>query len=139
MLSSKLIFLSILGVLAIVASTNAECCLCSDYGTCNDQTTCGYPPNFCCAHGSCNIFCCDCDGGCRTGLEAKQSDNATHLEFLSKIDKDSSGDVDFQEFENFNVENNMPQNMLIYTIFTLLDKDEDGHISAKEFDMANLK
>ena len=137
MLSSKIVLLSVLGVLAIVAYTNAECCPCSNSGFCSDNTVCGTYPNFCCAHGNCNIFCCNCDGGCRTGLEAKQDDNAT--EFLSQIDKDSSGDVDLQEFENFNIKYNMPKNMLIYTIFTLLDENEDGHISAKEFNTANLK
>ena len=137
MLSSKIIFLSVLGVLAIVASTDAECCGCSFNKRCMDGTSCGFTS--CCAYGSCNIFCCNCDGGCRTpGLEfeAKQNDNATHFEFLSIIDKDSSGDVDLQEFENFSMQ--MPQNMLVYTIFTLLDENEDGHISAKEFEMANL-
>ena len=98
-----------------------------------------YARTICVVTGPCNIFCCNCDGGCRTpGLEfeAKQNDNATHFEFVSIIDKDSSDDVDLQEFENFNVQ--MPKNMLVYTIFTLLDENKDGHISAKEFEMANL-
>lgn len=138
MLSSKIIFLSVLGVLAIVASTNADCCPCHSLThECKDRTSCGYIPNLCCGHGKCNFFCCNCEGGCRKhddSLEAEQSDNTT---FWSIVDKDSSGDVDYEELENFSVD--MPQNMLIYTIFTLLDENKDDHISAEEFDKSNLK
>ena len=130
----SIIFLSVLGVLAIVGSTNADCCPCDSLtDTCNDGTSCGSIPNICCGHGPCDIFCCNCGGGCRKYSE-EESDNETGLEFLSMVDKDSSHDVDLQEFENFSAD--MPQNMLIYTIFTLLDENKDGHISAKEFDTA---
>ena len=38
MVSSKIIFLSVLGVLAIVASTDAACCHCPLNGLCVDTT-----------------------------------------------------------------------------------------------------
>ena len=64
------------------------------------------------------MYCCNCLG-CWENLKA---DNATHTDFLSEIDKDSSDDVDLQEFEKFNSQ--MPQNMLVYVIFTLLDENK---------------
>ena len=55
------------------------------------------------------------------------------------MDENSSGDVDLQEFDNFNEKNNVPRNSLVYTIFTLLDENRDGHLTDKEFNAANLK
>ena len=49
MVSSKIIFLSVLGVLAIVASTDAACCHCPTYGLCVDGTHCG--STSCCGRG----------------------------------------------------------------------------------------
>lgn len=58
MRSLSVILLSLLGTAATVA---AECC--SSPATCLDGTKSDIWS--CCAYGSCNIFCCNCDGGCR--------------------------------------------------------------------------
>lgn len=33
---------------------------------CDSQTILGHNGNYCCGVGPCNIFCCNCDYGCRT-------------------------------------------------------------------------
>ncbi|KAF1847617.1 uncharacterized protein K460DRAFT_279871 [Cucurbitaria berberidis CBS 394.84] len=48
-------------VTAIIPLATAVCCQGPTTGSCGDGTN-GTP---CCAHGKCNIFCCNCDGGCR--------------------------------------------------------------------------
>ena len=139
MFSSRIIFLNVIGLLVIVASVNSQCCSCID-STCGDYTLCGGYPDYCCSYQSCDIFCCNCKAGCRTNLDVKQNGNETEaVDFLSKIDENFSGDVDFEEFNNYNAKNNMPQDMLVYTIFTLLDENGDGYITTKEFNTAILK
>jgi hypothetical protein len=49
----------IAGVTALLPLATAVCC--TTNGVCGDGTS----PTPCCAHGKCNIFCCNCDGGCR--------------------------------------------------------------------------
>ncbi|KAH8688667.1 hypothetical protein GQ44DRAFT_291763 [Phaeosphaeriaceae sp. PMI808] len=56
-------------VTALLPLATAECCRGPVIGgSCGDGTT----PTPCCAHGGCNIFCCNCDGGCR-GRSVKQN------------------------------------------------------------------
>ena len=124
--------------MAITVSVNADCCGCPITGYCNDGTTCGYIPNLCCGWGQCNFFCCNCDGGCRSSSEHKQN-SCNGSDFLSRLDEDSSGEADLQELDNFIEKNETPRNTLIYSIFTLLDVNGDGHITDKEFNAANLK
>ena len=42
--------------------TSAECCGWSVNNICNHVTV--PPDKWCCGKGECNIFCCNCDGGC---------------------------------------------------------------------------
>ena len=70
------IYLATILVLFLVSSSDGECCrgvecpgvpwgktLCCADGTSRDWTH----GNFCCGKGQCNIFCCNCGGGCRRG------------------------------------------------------------------------
>ena len=139
MFLSKFIFLSAFGVLGIVASSEFECCPCSNImsGTCADGTVCGiiHAPNLCCGHHTCDAFCCDCGGGWRTRSEAGASNGVSTA--LSKLDKDSSGDLDLKEFNDYNTKNNIPKEALINTIFKLMDLNGDGHVSVKELNTVN--
>jgi hypothetical protein len=49
-------------VTALLPLATAVCCNDHGNGRCDDGTS----PTPCCAHGGCNIFCCNCDGGCRS-------------------------------------------------------------------------
>ncbi|XP_017038935.1 protein Diedel-like [Drosophila ficusphila] len=75
--------------LALVNKSNAECCAAKeevlykmDKGECRDVGGIGYDPQHCqtyicadgvalvgtyCGKGPCNVFGCNCDGGCLTG------------------------------------------------------------------------
>ena len=50
-------------VTSLLPSVFAVCCK----EVCNGKCADGSGTTPCCAHGGCNIFCCNCDGGCRTG------------------------------------------------------------------------
>ena len=136
MFLSKFIFLSAFGVLAIVVSVKSECCPCSSIfaGACADGSTCGimYAPNFCCGYHTCNVACCDCGGGCRSSSDPGGVSTA-----ISILDKNSSGDLDLKEFEDYNTENNIPNGVLIETIFKLMDANGDGRVSVEELTAAN--
>ena len=45
--------------------SDAECCSSAKNGMCGDKWY--PPPKYCCGVGDCNIFCCNCDGGCIPG------------------------------------------------------------------------
>jgi hypothetical protein len=57
---SRILLVAIL-CLALSYNVQAICCFTSTQGYCADGTI-GTP---CCGYGPCNIFCCNCDGGCR--------------------------------------------------------------------------
>ncbi|XP_060666188.1 protein Diedel-like [Drosophila nasuta] len=62
---------------------------------CNDLSA----NSICCGVGSCNAFCCECDGGCLKGDIAEQMVNKfgkdiTLLEPKPKKSKESSDDLD---------------------------------------------
>ena len=45
-----------------------------------EATCCKRKPNFgCCGNGPCNIFCCNCDGGCNEMCENTRCDTAEWL------------------------------------------------------------
>ena len=139
MFVSKFILLSAFGVLAIVVSAKSECCPCSSSfsGTCGDGSSCGlfHAPNFCCGYHTCDAYCGDCGGGCRTPSVAGESTGVSAA--LTKLDKDSSGDLDFKEFDDYNTKNNITKRVLVQAIFKLMDGNGDGRISAKELTAAN--
>ncbi|KAK5046455.1 hypothetical protein LTR84_008258 [Exophiala bonariae] len=83
MRSFSIIILSLLGTAATVA---AECC--SSPATCLDGTKSDIWS--CCAYGSCNIFCCNCDGGCRQASTKRSwTDWVSHD--LGNLASDSEG------------------------------------------------
>ena len=142
MFLSKFVFLSAIGVVAVVAY---ECCPCSNTfsGYCANGDACGTfnPPNYCCGsvwRTTCNYFCCDCYGGCKTGPGKNDSEASSALSNNLKIlDKDSSGYLDLKEFDDFNTKNNIPKEVLVHTVFQLIDENGDGRISANELNTAN--
>lgn len=67
----------------------ADCCKADDCGHCDDGTK-GTP---CCGYGKCNIFCCNCDGGCR------KEDSRSIANRFTALDFDQSGGISLEEFE----------------------------------------
>ena len=86
-------------LLIYVHSSNGVCCKAHRPVTtafCFDYTF----PTPCCGYGPCNIFCCNCDGGCRTHKSRKvrslDEDDDTRTYFQS-LDLNQDGVIDFYE------------------------------------------
>ena len=66
-------------------------------------------------------------GAVKTGLSAD----------LKILDKDSDGQLDLKELDDYVTKNDVPSGVLSRTIFKLIDEDQDGRVSAKELKQAN--
>jgi len=66
---------------------SGECCRCPTFEHCDDGKLC--TPY--CGHGWCNIFGCNCDGGCRTAQKSKRQNllERSSSPLLSKADDES--------------------------------------------------
>jgi hypothetical protein len=73
-------------VVTLLPSVIAICCKHGPDDTCPD----GSSSSTCCAHGKCNLFCCNCDGGCRV--------NSGKRDFLHElVDRSDSVNTVFME------------------------------------------
>ena len=63
------LFVSSLVCMLFAGNANADCCPADAWGFCADGTR-GTPY---CGYGPCNIFGCNCDGGCRRPSGAMES------------------------------------------------------------------
>lgn len=125
-----------LAVLALLLSTAALsdgiCCGCPSSRTCADGLKCFFS---CCATGACNIFCCNCDGHCRTDSLIAQStvaDGAEALLAFQSIDTDANGGIDHSEFVK-HFEDQYPF-AVIDKEFAAADKNNNRKIEIEEFD-----
>merc|ERR1711915_214149 len=102
--------LFLLGSLLVVTVPSAEgaCCRCyhSDSRYCADDTPC--TPY--CGHGGCNIFGCNCGGGCRMSMATSEARNplasfnsgaSDPLDIFMAIDRDNSGSLDLGEIMRY--------------------------------------
>lgn len=89
-------------VTSLLPSVLAVCCREKCNSRCSDGT--GATP--CCAHGGCNIFCCNCDGGCRTGnfncrresvFEQAVNTDSVSVAFV-EADKDGAGNLSMANY-----------------------------------------
>ena len=107
----------------VVDETSAECCGRMAHGFCYDcyKTGFGY-----CSRGGCNVFGCNCDGGCRSappGRRCRARDRGGIIHdfvctctFVDEPQSDEgSGSTDAEK------------------IFSEFDRNGDGKISLKEF------
>uniref|UniRef100_A0AC34GEI3 EF-hand domain-containing protein n=1 Tax=Panagrolaimus sp. ES5 TaxID=591445 RepID=A0AC34GEI3_9BILA len=109
---------------------------------------------FCGGKGSCNVFCCNCDGGCTpTGYgcpphcdedspskfakSAKSTNSLKSMEeIFGLIDQNKDGFVNFEDvlhFANPQMGNNTDLS-IEHKWFNSLDKNGDGKLTLKEFD-----
>ena len=67
----SILILVIITVLWTIPQADAECCRKPLVGKWGKDPTCGDQhvgeSSFCCGVGTCNIFCCNCEGGCIPG------------------------------------------------------------------------
>ena len=143
---SRLPFILLLSLFC-VHSSEAKCCHGRGYYgtmTCNDGSTAGA----CCGNGACNIFCCNCDRGCRGDSRRKRAVNDVEdLDHFANYDLNQDGVIDFSEANSKMGMYNIRYYEYIYDIHQLflggmldnstfydLDLDMDGVISTKEFD-----
>jgi len=126
---SRLPFILLLSLFCVHTS-EAKCCRGHSGGgdypiTCADGSHAGA----CCGNGACNIFCCNCDRGCRGDRRGKRAINDVEdLERFANYDLNRDGVIDFSEA------NSKMGGMLDNSTFYDLDLDMDGVISTNEFD-----
>ncbi|KAF9630114.1 hypothetical protein BFW01_g295 [Lasiodiplodia theobromae] len=91
---------AILSVLAPFAA--AHCChVINENNECRDGSW-GTP---CCGQGGCNIFCCNCDGGCRSDNRKLASratiDGAADADSFSVADVDGTGNLTLAQYTQY--------------------------------------
>lgn len=149
----------------LIINVLGECCpayqimLCKPDGTDSKYTApycldCSEPDLFC-AHGNCNVFGCNCDGGCRVGKcsqactpcrdpaqnitnkAAKEVYNVplfTIETIMQRADLDRDGLLSMVEASNWlSVVYDIPKDKLTKKI-KVLDANKDGFISSQEID-----
>jgi len=89
--------------------------------------------------GSCNVFCCNCDGGCRAGRKRDAgADALAEYDGFKRIDQDGDGQVSLREARNYiasgacgNSTDKLPG---IENHFARMDRNADGFLSRQEID-----
>ena len=109
---SKVLLVVIL-CLALSYSVQAICCFTDTQNYCADGTI-GTP---CCGYGPCNIFCCNCDGGCRQPRLRSSSKSFTKEAFGYYLEGKGVAS---------------PQ--VVDHLFAELDTNKDGKIDSKEIE-----
>lgn len=133
MLKTACLVLLLAGLLA-VSNAYAVCCgpVCGGAigGTCGDCTS----TNAYCGYGPCNIFGCNCDGGCRTGrCDQLNGTAASTQDKFSAIDNDANGSISFEEASAWLSQNGKSEADLQGSL-EALDTNANGAIDPAEFD-----
>ncbi|KAF8884315.1 hypothetical protein BD779DRAFT_1674143 [Infundibulicybe gibba] len=92
-------FLTFVAIVLQMNSAAADCCRCTISGVCNDNTPC--TPY--CGYGRCNIFGCNCDGGCRSSYQGFSTYKILNTEdaseaYFDAADADKDGKLTFEEW-----------------------------------------
>uniref|UniRef100_A0AC35F909 EF-hand domain-containing protein n=1 Tax=Panagrolaimus sp. PS1159 TaxID=55785 RepID=A0AC35F909_9BILA len=99
---------------------------------------------WCSAYGKCNIFCCNCENGCRTGDKKKKIFKElvkTPKEEFDLIDKNKDGFISFEaalEYANSHLNEidrgNITDLSQDRSWFTFMDSNGDDKVTPHEFD-----
>ncbi|GMS96578.1 hypothetical protein PENTCL1PPCAC_18753, partial [Pristionchus entomophagus] len=126
-------------LLSLVAPAVQECCKQRTFSTCD-------------GNGACNIFCCNCDGGCisprlkiewwqifkRSITEESQADSRSLL--LDSVDANGDGNISEEEGINFLMNGTLSvsakRDILHDEWLVKMDSNGDGFIQPGEFDGA---
>jgi hypothetical protein len=97
-LVKSILLLLIVVVAQLPSAVDSVCCTTEPSGWCAD----GYNPPFpCCGVGSCNVFCCNCDGGCRKKKSGRsrygQAGVFGEMAAYRTMDTNGDGGVDQEE------------------------------------------
>ena len=127
--------LIVLAVLVLASGASyAECCNPVSGGICGDGT-CGTP---CCGYGKCNIFCCNCDGGCRTGCVTcgTSAGLTASIEYFDEVDANDDHVIDAEEFAQWagRAGRYYDSEADAKRAFDSADRDGNGQIEPAEFD-----
>ena len=125
----------VLSALALCSSASYAVCCNSSGSFCADGT-CATP---CCGHGKCNIFCCNCDDGCRTGpcTGCNSADAmAGTADKFDSIDTNNDHAIDIKEFKNWagGAGRYFATDADAKKAFGSADSNHNGKIEPKEFD-----
>ena len=139
MASQKTVLFVVVFASAMAVLCNAECCG-------ND----GWLFGGCRGNGPCNMFCCNCDGGCNFnskrsphhGGHHNVSDGAHHpivkdaAKLFKDVDKNGDGSIDFKEAVTYASSHDISKAQLTRdpTWFSKMDKNHDGKITPHELD-----
>lgn len=131
------------GALIVIAAlacsigiAQADCCGSIDGGICSDGT-CGTP---CCGEGSCNIFCCNCDGGCRSGCVTCVLPSASAIDRFRSVDENKDNKISLIELQNWlKKAKKKIDSKGAESEFAKVDVNKDGFIQPGEFDKAIAK
>lgn len=107
---------------------NADCCPNIHGEVCEDDLP--VSPWQCCGEGPCNIFCCNCDGGCRNGAIAAKS-------LLETYDSDRDGHFNLDEARSYVLNVICVGESKLVDLekeFLALDKNGDEELSFDEID-----
>ena len=116
---------------------DAECCYGTFFYTRSYQ--CG---GYCCGRGPCNIFCCNCDNGCKNKNYERATGSLQNVSLIADthfrtIDIDGSNGITLEEAKMYlknktklkrNVEISIQKDI------RKMDTNNDGIISPQEFD-----
>lgn len=108
---------------SLAKETAGECCLRAGIGELCPDGTAGTP---CCSHGKCNIFCCNCDGGCRMKNLPLSDDIETRLNTCASMK------MSLEEFSSFAHKKGITGSQTITSMFNLYDVNSDGSIDRNE-------
>ncbi|XP_066267366.1 uncharacterized protein [Branchiostoma lanceolatum] len=93
----------------------------------------GTEPTPCCGHGKCNIFCCNCDGGCRGKKRTLGEEFLPPLVF-EEYDADGDQRLSVEEAAVLLEALEIDVSSLPADWFTSVDSNGNGYIEADEFD-----
>ena len=98
----------------------------------------------CCGKGRCNIFCCNCDDGCKSKDECRFAipirgkreifEQDSPLKRFSMIDLDQDGKISFDEANKWLYPNIQDYSENNQTWFKQMDLNQDGILLPNEFD-----
>ena len=150
--------IAILVVVVVLRDVDAKCCY-SWFSRCGDCSR----PTFYCEVGRCNIFGCNCDGGCRRGrcfqeIRGPQNSDTEPVDFdsttsgvtdepdsntvdniIMEADTDKNGLVDLAEARNYLTKSasDSAEELDVdrfQSEFNKLDSNKDGYLESKEID-----
>jgi hypothetical protein len=91
----QFILLLIFVVAQLPSAVESVCCYIAwESGRCADGI---FPPYLCCGKGDCNVFCCNCDGGCRSDYTLYGLSGVAEVAAYRTMDTNGDGRVDQEE------------------------------------------